>query len=154
MFGYDENDTRYGNEIPMSEKSAVLKEALDSILNEAEEMGVMDELLEAFNSEETYYADDALNEAVSFSSRGAVVAKTKAQWRNWFRSRAAIAYAKANNDPMYKKLVKASRMRKNMIAAINKKYASKANQRSKQLMKGAKATSNVFKHASVTHSHK
>ena len=135
---YDVNDTRYGNEIPMEERRANLLEAEQMILEEADKLGLLDE-----SYDEEYESGDFLNES-TYSARGTVMKLDKKARMNWFKSRSAIAYAKANNDPMYKKLVKFSRGRKKMIAAINKKYASKSIKRSKELIKKSKATSNLF----------
>lgn len=136
--GYSVNDMRTPDEISMEEKKRVLHESLDMLIQEAADLGILDILMEEENS---YSANDFLDEAVQFSQKGGMMTRTKEGWRNWYKSRAAIAYARAAKSPDYDKLVKYSRLRKKYITLINKKYSAKATAVARQKLKGAKATS-------------
>jgi len=63
------------------------------------------------------------------------------QYFNLTKTMAALSAARAAKSADYQKLVKVSRLRKKLIAKINKQYASKATRTAKAALKAAKKTS-------------
>lgn len=126
------------NEIPMEEKQKIFKESIDAIMLEAEALGINNE------DDSAYSVLDTLSEASTYNTKGTVIQLSKAGKMNWYRSRVAIAYARANKDALYTKLVKYTRLRKEALTAIQNKYKSKSTARAKQLMKNTKGTTNVY----------
>ena len=66
---------------------------------------------------------------------------SKEQYYNLTKSMAALSAARAANSADYQKLVKVSRLRKKLIAKINKQYNSAATRTAKKALKAAKKTS-------------
>lgn len=128
----------------MTQEEKILQEAMEVIYKEALEQGIFEGLTEDA-TEDTYDPSATLQENRGFNNRGNVVTKTKQARINWLKSRSALAMAKAKGDPLYKKLVKFAKLRRQYIALLNKKYMSGANKRAKELIKNYKSnTGNVF----------
>lgn len=110
-----------------------LEEAdFNSILNESENL--TNAILDIYN-------ESILSENIGYTNKGNVITKTKEARLNWLKSRSSIAIAAKTNDPLYIKLKKFSKLRKQMIEAINKKFASYGTKHAKELLKQYKANS-------------
>lgn len=115
----------------------ILKECLEIIYNEAVEQ----KIFEGIEDEDTY----VVNENKGFTQRGNVVTKTKEARMNWLKMRSALAMAKSKNDPIYRKLCKFSKLRRQYIDLLTRKYAAGANKKAKELIRQYKSNSgNVF----------
>jgi hypothetical protein len=125
---------KYGKEIPLEERKRVFNECMEYIMSEAVEE-------EWFTEDSTY--EPFLNEA-AYSSRGnAGMVLGKESKKKLFATKAAVALAKANNDPMYKKLQKGIKLRKNMLAGINKKYGAASKKVAMEKIKECSKSSTV-----------
>jgi len=121
---------------------------------EVEEQLIMQEDYEAIVEwlKESGYAEIAddysiYDEAVSVTKSSTLKGKkrqlTDKQYANMVQSMAAISAARQAGSSDYKKLVQVSRLRKKLIAKINKQYASGAKKVAKQALKDARKNSNT-----------
>jgi len=117
------------------EKELVMQEDFDAIVEWIQESGYL-------NVADEY---SVYNEAVirNTALKGKQEVMSKDQYEALIRSKAALAAAKSANSADYAKLVKVSRLRKKLIAKINKQYASTARKTAKAAVKAAKKTSNT-----------
>jgi len=117
------------------EKELVMQEDFDAIVEWIQESGYL-------NVADEY---SVYNEAVirNTALKGKQEVMSKDQYEALIRSKAALAAAKSANSADYAKLVKVSRLRKKLIAKINKQYASTARRTAKAAVRAAKKTSNT-----------
>lgn len=98
-------------------------------LNVNEEVNCYDVVMEGLLEEAGLVGDEELKmtllEAGLLSERS-IVRLDKAAHRGRAEKKAALSMAKQNNDPNYAKLVKVYKMKKVLIAKIEKKYGAKA----------------------------
>jgi len=116
------------------EKELIMQEDFDAIVEWIQESGYLN------------VADDysVYNEAVIRTKKlSGTEVMSREQYEALIRSKAALAAAKSANSADYAKLVKVSRLRKKLIAKINKQYASTARKTAKAAVKAAKKTSNT-----------
>jgi hypothetical protein len=133
--------THEGVSIMTSSEEAVFLEALKIVLEEGERLGILNG---DYLKESTEY--DPLQEATF--NKVSTVKLSKEGRKHWLTSRSAIAMAKAKKDPLYTKLAKATKMRRQMIEAINQKYKSQATRQARQMIKSYKLTNKFVPNAS------
>lgn len=128
----------------LNEQDAPTKKELEAERMFQEDMDMIVEWLR-----ENGYADldddySVYSEAVYTTKKtsGQTRAFSKEHYFNLSKSMAAIAAARAAGSNDYKQLVRASHIRRKLIAKINKQYASVAKKSAKQALKDAKKVSN------------
>ena len=117
------------------EKELIMQEDFDAIVEWIQESGYL------ANSDEYSVYDEAVSIRTKKLTGKEVMSKE--QYESLVRSKAALAAAKSAGSADYAKLVKVSRLRKKLIAKINKQYASTARKTAKAAVKAAKKTSNT-----------
>jgi len=118
------------------EAELIMQEDFDAIVEWIQESGYL-------NVADEY---SVYNEATirNTTLKGKKEVMSKAQYESLIRSKAALAAAKAAGSADYKKLVKVSRLRKKLIAKLNKQYASVGKRTAREAVKAAKKTSNTL----------
>lgn len=111
-------------------------EAMELVLEEGTNLGI---LTEDSTSEFNSYDPSTLSEATF--TKQSTVKLSKEGRKNWLASRSAIAMARAKKDPLYAKLVKYTKLRRQTLAMIKKKYNSIATRTARQAIKSYKLTS-------------
>lgn len=119
------------------EKELVMQEDFDAIVEWIQESGYLD-----VADEYSVYTESPV-QIRNTALKGKKEVMSREQYENLVRSKAALAAAKSAGSSDYEKLVKVSRLRKKLIAKINKQYASTARKTAKAAVKAAKKTSNT-----------
>jgi hypothetical protein len=104
------------------------------ILEEAEKNGIFDNL----NEDETYTTYNEASYSGLNGGRGkSVMVMNKASKTKWLKTRFSEAIAKANNDPLQKKLAKINKTRLKLISKINQKYNAASTKAAKAAIRSA-----------------
>jgi hypothetical protein len=134
-----ENVTNVDNDLLSEDvrEQHILQEDFDTIVEWLRESGYTAE------NPDTY---DIYSEAAYSTNKmaGRTRVMSKDQYFNLTKSMAALSAARSKNDADYQKLVKVSRLRKKLIAKLNKKYNSVAKKTAKAALKSAKKTSQAI----------
>jgi len=126
------------------EAERMYQEDMDMIVEWIQENGIAE-----MDDDYSVYSEAVIS---TKTQKGKKRVKSKAEYEALVKSMAAIAEGRRRKDPLVDKLQKVSRLRKKLIAELNKKYNSIARKSAKEALKSAKKVTSMVRSDSVVKS--